>query len=53
MWDPEGQVMNILDKDWLSVPHAAERLTTKGAGELTFGSGKIEMVNDLYKSGFR
>lgn len=45
--------MNILDKDWLSVLYVVERLIIKGVGELIFGFGKIEMVNDFYKSGFR
>ena len=29
---------NILKRDWLSVPYAAEKLNTKRTGELTFAS---------------
>lgn len=32
--------------------HAAERPTTKRAGEVTFGLGQVEIIHDLLKSGF-
>lgn len=44
---------NILSKDKLTVSHTAEKLTAWRAGELTFGFGKMGIVNDLYESCFR
>ena len=44
---------NILSRDELRVSHTAKRLTAWRAGELTFGFGKMGIVNNLFESGFR